>query len=126
MTDERGENVENQLGQIRALAEQYDIGTCLQCAIAIKAFLKDQNIKGRHIRVETLSPHGLQGIIYDDGTNQQIATNGFHEGIAIEIEGVEKVFDNLYPEGKPIDQWRQDLVVIPGNQLNIIIKEEFE
>jgi hypothetical protein len=39
---------------------------------------------------------------------------------------VEKVFDNLYPEGKPIDQWRQDLVVIPGNQLNIIIKEEFE
>lgn len=126
MSAKGGEISENQLNQIRAIALAYDIGTCIQCATAIKAFLKSEKIKGRHIRVETLSPHGLQGIIYDDGTNQQIATNGFYEGIAIEIEGVEKVFDNLYPEGKPIDLWRQDLVVITGNQLNIIIKEEFE
>lgn len=103
MTDKGGEISENQLAQIRAIALAYDIGTCIYCATAIKAFLKSEKIKGRHIRVETLSPHGLRGIIYDDGTNQQIATNGFHEGIAIEIEGVEKVFDNLYPEGKPID-----------------------
>ncbi|MFB2975767.1 papain fold toxin domain-containing protein [Microseira sp. BLCC-F43] len=95
MTDTGGEIGIDRLDQIRAIAEQYDIGSCRQCAIAIKEFVKLQNIKGRHIRVETLSPHGLQGIIYDDGTNQQIATNGFHEGIAIEIEGVQKVFDNL-------------------------------
>jgi hypothetical protein len=114
-----------QLEQIGAIAEQYDIGTCLPCAAAIKSYLKSQQIKGRHIRVETLSPYGLQGLIYDDGINQQIATNGFHEGIAIDIEGVEKVFDNLYHEGKPINQWLQDLVVIPGNQLNLINKEQF-
>ncbi len=87
--------------------------------------MKSQKLKGRNIRVETLSPHGLQGIIYDDGTNQQIATNGFHEGIVIEIEGVEKVFDNLYPEGKPIELWLQDLVVIPGNRLNFMLVEQF-
>lgn len=114
-----------QIEQIRAIAEQYDIGTCLSCATEIKSYLKSQQIKGRHIRVETLSPYGLKGIIYDDETNQQIATNGFHEGIAIDIEGVEKVFDNLYHEGKPINQWLQDLVVIPGNQLNLINKELF-
>ena len=65
------------------------------------------------------------GIIYDDGTNQQVATNGYHEGIVIAIEDIEKVFDNLYPEGKPLDQWLQDLVVIPGNQLNLVITEQF-
>lgn len=114
-----------QIEQIRVIAQQYDIGTCLSCATEIKSYLQSQQIKGRHIRVETLSPYGLQGIIYDDETNQQIATNGFHEGIAIDIEGVEKVFDNLYHEGKPINQWLQDLVVIPGNKLNLINKEQF-
>ncbi len=125
MSNEGAKISDRQIDEIRAIAEQYDIGTCLQCATAIKSYLKFQQIKGRHIRVETLSPCGLQGIIYDDGTSQQIATNGFHEGIAINIEGVEKVFDNLYHEGKPIDQWLQDLVVIPGNQLNLINKDEF-
>lgn len=126
MTDEGGKICENQIHEIRVIAEQYDIGTCVQCAAVIKAYLKSQKLKGRHIRVETISPHGLQGIIYDDGTNQQIATNGFPEGIVIEIEGVEKVFDNLYPEGKPIELWLQDLVVIPGNRLNVAIVDQFE
>lgn len=125
MSNEGGKISDRQIDEIRAIAQQYDIGTCLQCAVAIKSYLKSQQIKGRHIRVETLSPNGLQGIIYDDGTNQQIATNGFHEGIAIDIEGVEKVFDNLYHEGKPINEWLQDLVVIPGNQLNVINQEQF-
>jgi Papain fold toxin 2 len=125
MSNEGGKITDHQIDEIRALAELYDIGTCLQCAAAIKSYLKSQQIKGRHIRVETISPYGLQGIIYDDGINQQIATNGFHEGIAIDIEGVEKVFDNLYHEGKSIDQWLQNLVVIPGNQLNVINKEQF-
>lgn len=98
----------------------------MQCAAAIKAYLKSRKLKGKHIRVETLFPHGLQGIIYDDGTNQQIATNGFHEGIVIEIEGVEKVFDNLYPEGKLIELWFQDLVIIPGNRLSFTLVEQFE
>ncbi len=37
-----------QIEQIRAISEQYDIGTCLQCAAAIKSYLKSQQIKGRH------------------------------------------------------------------------------
>jgi Papain fold toxin 2 len=125
MSSKGGNITDSQIEQIRAIAEQYGLGTCLQCTTAIKSYLKSQHIEGRHIRVETLSRHGLQGIIYDDGTNQQIATNGFHEGVTINTGGVEKVFDNIYHEGKPIDQWLRDLVVIPGNQLNIINKEEF-
>jgi hypothetical protein len=125
MNHEGGKIRLNQINKVRTIALTYDIGTCVQCAVAIKVYLKSQKLQGKHIRVKTLSPHGLQGIIYDDATNQQIANNGYHEGIIIEIEGVEKVFDNLYPEGKLIDLWLQDLVVIPGNCLNWSIVEQF-
>ncbi|BAZ11428.1 hypothetical protein NIES4071_32540 [Calothrix sp. NIES-4071] len=124
MADEGGIRL-NQINEVTKIALAYDIGTCVQCAAAIKAYLKSQKLKGKHIRVETLSQSGLEGIIYDDATNQQIANNGYHEGIIIEIEGVEKVFDNLYPRGKPIELWLQDLVVIPGNRLNWSIVEQF-
>jgi Papain fold toxin 2 len=125
MSNEGGKIRLNQIDEVRTIALAYDIGTCVQCAAAIKAYLKSQKLQGKHIRVETLSQYGLQGIIYDDATNQQIANNGYHEGIIIQIEDVEKVFDNLYPEGKPIELWLQDLVVIPGNRLNWSIVEQF-
>ena len=115
----------HQLQKIQEIAEQYDVGTCVQCALTIKAYLKYQNLPGRFIRLETLSPHGLQGIICDDASNQQIATNGFHEAIAIKVAGVTTVFDNLYPQGKPLEDWLKDFVVIPGNQLNIVRNEPF-
>ncbi len=87
--------------------------------------MKANKIRGRQIRVETNSAQGLLGIIYDDGTNQQVANNGYHEAIVIEVEGVETVFDNIYADGKPLEDWLIDLVVIPGNRLIIITKEEF-
>ena len=68
----------HQLQKIQEIAEQYDVGTCVQCALTIKAYLKYQNLPGRFIRLETLSPHGLQGIIYDDASNQQIALGASH------------------------------------------------
>jgi len=37
-----------------------------------------------------------------------IATNGFHEAIAIDVAGVTTVFDNLYPQGKPLERWLED------------------
>ncbi|MGL5191981.1 MAG: papain fold toxin domain-containing protein [Chroococcales cyanobacterium] len=125
-SDNGGQNNRYLFEAIRAIAEQYDIGTCGQCATAIKTYLKIQNIPYKHLRVETFSPQGLQGVIYDDGKNIQIATNGFHEGILLEIAGIDMVFDNLYPEGKPWGPWFQDLVVIPGNRLTVIIKEQLE
>ncbi len=87
--------------------------------------MKANKIRGRQIRVETNSAQGLLGIIYDDGTNQQVANNGYHEAIVIEIEGVETVFDNIYADGKLLENWLIDLVVIPGNRLIILTKEEF-
>ena len=93
--------------------------------MVFKLSFSPNKIRGRQIRVETNSAQGLLGIIYDDGTNQQVANNGYHEAIVIEIEGVETVFDNIYADGKPLEDWLIDLVVIPGNRLIIITKEEF-
>ncbi len=114
-----------QINSIKKIASQYDIGNCIQCANKIKYYLKVQNIKGKHLRIETISSHGLMGIIYDDQSNQQIATNGYHEGILVIIEKVETVFDNLYPQGKILQQWFNDFVVIPGNELTLKVIEQF-
>ncbi|MUG99101.1 hypothetical protein F7734_45160 [Scytonema sp. UIC 10036] len=53
MKSEGGKIRFNQIDDIKAIVAQYDIGTCVQCAVAIKAYLKSQKLKGRHIRVET-------------------------------------------------------------------------
>lgn len=114
-----------QLHTIQQIASKYDIGNFIKCANKIKSYLKEQKIKGQHLRIETTSSHGLMGIIYDDQSLQQIATNGYHEAILVTIEEVETVFDNLYPQGKILHRWFKDFVVIQGNELTSKITEEF-
>ncbi len=101
------------------------IGTCEQCAHLVKTEMSLRNMVGRHIRLETNGRNGVLGLIWDDGTNQQIATNGFHEAIVIEINKEQMVFDNIYPQGKSLEQWLNDLVVCSGNQLNLVQDEPF-
>ncbi|MEZ2249085.1 papain fold toxin domain-containing protein [Microcoleus sp.] len=101
------------------------IGTCEQCAQLVKTEISRINIAGRHIRLETNGKNGILGLIWDDGTNQQIATNGFHEAIAIEFNNQTIVFDNIYPQGKPLEKWLNDLVVCSGNKLNIVQDDPF-
>jgi hypothetical protein len=40
----------------------------------------------------------------------QIADNGRHQGIAIDIGGGEMVFDNHHPNGIPKEEWLPNLV----------------
>ena len=69
-------------------------------------------ISGQRLRVQTPGSSGLSGHIYDDGTQQLIATNGYHEGISVKIDGIAIVFDNLYPEGIEQSKWRENLVAV--------------
>jgi len=50
MNNEGGQIREHQIDELRAIALAYDIGTCVQCATAIKAYLKSQQLTGKHIR----------------------------------------------------------------------------
>jgi len=71
--------------------------------------LRIQGIQGRIIKLYTGTAIGWDSNIYDDILEECISTNGRHEGIAIIINRVEVVYDNLHPEGLSVEQWIDNL-----------------
>ena len=67
-------------------------------------------------------------MIYDLRLGQQIATNGYHIGISITVDGEEIVFDNIDRSGVTRQEWLQNLTS-PTLELGMgsfkIIEEEF-
>ncbi len=87
---------------------------CVECAGEIEAYLKEQGIHGRRIKLDTTRQVNADYYIYDDSLPQGapdgiIADNGHHEGIAIRINGEEIVFDNHHPDGVLHEQWMNNL-----------------
>jgi hypothetical protein len=80
----------------------------VECALAIKEFLISQGIPGKHIKLDLEFQDLPWSVIYDLRREQQIATNGHHEGIAIVINGEEMVFDNVEHDGVPKEEWLQN------------------
>jgi YD repeat-containing protein len=100
------------------------VGQCDTCAAELKSFLRENKVKGRHVRLET--PKGSKGFdkyIYDDQTGEMVSNNGFHEAIIVKIGDEDIVFDNFYPDGKEMSQWLRDLYTrVP---LNIVSDQKF-
>ena len=80
----------------------------MECALAIKEFLTAKAIPGKRIRVDLEFQDLPWSVIYDWRREQQIATNGHHEGIAITIDGQEIVFDNIEHNGVLREEWLQN------------------
>ncbi len=72
--------------------------------------MESQKIPGKHIKLYTGSQRGKDSGIWDDSVEMTISENGRHEGIAIEMGGVEMVFDNHHPNGVPKEEWLKNLV----------------
>ncbi len=47
--------------------------------------------------------------LFYDSSDRQVALNGFHQGVVVQIETelgrIETVFDHLYPDGIPKQEW---------------------
>jgi hypothetical protein len=63
----------------------------------------------KHIKINTNSQDPIYGRIYDDSIGGLIATTGHHEGVIIEINDRELVFDNIYHQGITRLNWIQNL-----------------
>lgn len=90
---------EDERQQITQVASRFGLFECDTCALAIKEFLILKKIQGKQIKLYTGSAKGKYGNIYHDRLGRNIATNGRHEGIAVNIGGQEIVFDNIHHEG---------------------------
>ncbi len=95
--------------EVVRIASGFGIFDCIPCARAIKEFLVEQGVQGKHIKLDTGSQDPLYGRIYDDSLGELIATTGHHEGVVVEIEGDEIIVDNIHSKGIPRSVWMQNL-----------------
>lgn len=95
--------------QITNIASRYRNFQCVECAQAIKEFLSEQSVRGKHIKIYTGTSESPYGYIYHDRLGENIATNGRHEGILVVIDGQQLVFDNIEREGVTQEVWLQNL-----------------
>lgn len=95
--------------QITQIANRFQLFECVDCAEAIKEFLIQRGISGKKIKLYTGRAKGKYGNIYHDGLQCNIATNGRHEGIVIEIAGEDIIFDNIHHEGITREAWMANL-----------------
>ncbi|NES00903.1 MAG: hypothetical protein F6J86_45255 [Symploca sp. SIO1B1] len=114
--------------EITKIASCYGVFQCVDCSKAIKEFLIARNLRGKQIKLNLGRQDLPWSVIYDLRREQQISTNGYHEGIAIVIEDQEIVFDNIEHNGIPKQQWLQNLTS-PTIELGLgsflIIEDEF-
>jgi hypothetical protein len=109
---ETGASNEEFRKQIANLASNFKIFECEECASAIKQFLIEKGIRGKHIKLYTGSEKEPYGNIYHEIIQKNIATNGRHQGIAIEIQGQELVFDNIEYQGVSRKIWMNNLYCV--------------
>lgn len=114
--------------KIAAIASCYGVFQCVECSQAIKEFLTGINLHGKQVKLDLVRRDLPWSVIYDLKRKQQIATNGYHEGISITIDGEEIIFDNIDFSGVPRQEWLQNLTS-PTLELGMgsfkIIEEEF-
>jgi hypothetical protein len=69
--------------EIGKIASYYGVFQCIECSLAIKNFLIARNIHGKQIKLDLERQDLPWAVIYDLRREQQISTNGYHEGISI-------------------------------------------
>lgn len=95
--------------QLADIASRFQIFKCIQCATAIKEFLILKGIHGKQIKLFTGSAENPYGNIFHEILKENIATNGVHEGISVQIGGEELVFDNIHHQGISRQVWLGNL-----------------
>ncbi len=96
---------------VSEIAQQFKIFQCVECAEAIKTWLKARNINGVHLRLKVVGRGNFILSERWDGSQNAISQNGKHYGI--EVRG--KVFDNLSPFGLLRENWLKDFSCHSGN-----------
>lgn len=106
--------------EIARIISGYRVFQCVECAEAIKAFLKANNISGIHLRISAVGR--LKFIVSRRWQNGQesIAQTGIHQG----IETCDRVFDNLSFDGLERQDWVADFDCASG-EFKVIELEVF-
>ena len=91
--------------EISEVADDFQLFECENCALRIQDFLTRRGISGKKIKIYTGNAKGKYGNIYHDDLGQNIATNGRHEGVIVQINEEEIGFDNIHNQGITKQEW---------------------
>ena len=91
--------------EITAIAEDFPIFACFDCADAIRKFLSDRGIHGKQLLLFTGTTQKPFCNIYCDHLQQNISVNGKHTAIAVLMNEQEVIFDNIHPQGVSRVEW---------------------
>lgn len=95
--------------QIEDVASKFKLFECVICAKAIKQFLIEKDVSGKHIKLFTGSIEEPFCNIFHEALMKNISVNGRHEAIAVDINNGELIFDNLHPQGILRRDWLYNL-----------------
>lgn len=121
---------QKQRQELAGIASSYPNLQCVQCALAIKEYLKLAGIKGKIIKINTQADLDYRNcFLYDDSIGgDAISETGYHEGVIVIIDRAEIVFDNHHPQGIPKREWLANFQFFGkihlGQEL-VIIEENF-
>ena len=121
-------NLDDISQEIAKIASLYGVFQCVECSQAIKEFLTIRKVHGKQIKLDLGRQDLPWSVIYDLRRGQQVATNGYHIGISITVDGEEIVFDNIDRSGVTRQEWLENLTS-PTLELGMgtfqIIEEDF-
>ena len=121
-------SLDNIREEITKIASCYGVFQCIECSQAIRSFLIVKNLHGKQIKLSLERQDLPWAVIYDLRREQQISTNGYHEGISIIFNEQEIIFDNVDHGGVTRQEWLDNLTS-PSLELGMgsfkIIEEEF-
>jgi hypothetical protein len=91
-------------------ARGFQVLQCQECAAAIRSALLGAGHRGQWVEIRGAGGRDFMICLSYDGGQATITQNGRHIGIRVG----DVVFDNLHPDGMPIDQWLADFDAIGG------------
>jgi Papain fold toxin 2 len=106
------EEIYQEIGQIVAIFGLYK---CDECANAVMDWLKQNDIKGRIIKIQTAfgEDYIISTRLEKQGINDSITLNGIHYGVEVK----ERIFDNLSTQGLTFSDWLDDFQCPSGEFL---------
>lgn len=106
--------------EIARISSGYTVFQCVDCANAVKAWLKQNNVSGIHLQISAVGR--MKFIVSNRWCQGQesIAQTGIHCG----IETYGKVFDNLSSHGLRREDWISDFDCASG-EFKVVELESF-
>jgi hypothetical protein len=90
--------------EISQITAAFSLLECDKCAIAVLAWLNEQGISGKVLKLKTKQRNDLYIISDRLSSEESITENGTHYGVMV----FGKVFDNLSREGMSREAWLSD------------------